>query len=155
MANEVVVRFRKCPGRGWRPVIQVRRGRRRTGVRAGTRPAPPWYTLDWGDVVGLNPFEWGPVTNIDTRSARHVVGEGALRGRSPRTREGRLGPTARNCSSQWSVVKEGAIADSELMGDWTWLGWYLRYRKGRRPFRDAPFLIPVSTWAGVSAMIRG
>ena len=29
---------------------------------------------------------------------------GALRGRSPRTREGRIGPTAQNCSSQWSVV---------------------------------------------------
>ena len=35
---------------------------------------------------------------------REVVGEGALRGRSPRTREGRIGPTARNCSGQWSVV---------------------------------------------------
>ena len=35
---------------------------------------------------------------------REVVGEGALRGRSPRTREGRIGPTAQNCSSQWSVV---------------------------------------------------
>ena len=31
---------------------------------------------------------------------REVVGEGALRGRSPRTREGRIGPTARNCSNQ-------------------------------------------------------
>ena len=29
---------------------------------------------------------------------------GALRGRSPRTREGRIGPTAQNCSSQQSVV---------------------------------------------------
>ena len=31
---------------------------------------------------------------------REVVGEGALRGRSPRTREGRIGPTAHNCSGQ-------------------------------------------------------
>ena len=31
----------------------------------------------------------------------HVVGEGALRGRSPCTREGRIGPTA---ELQWSVV---------------------------------------------------
>ena len=41
---------------------------------------------------------------------RHQVDEarqglgGALRGRSPRTREGRLGPTAQDCSGQWSVV---------------------------------------------------
>ena len=40
---------------------------------------------------------------------RHPVGDGccwggALRGRSPRTREGRIGPTAQNCSSQWSVA---------------------------------------------------
>ena len=27
---------------------------------------------------------------------------GALRGRSPRTREGRLGPTAQNYSGQWT-----------------------------------------------------
>ena len=33
---------------------------------------------------------------------------GALRGRSPRTREGRLGPTAQNCSGQWSVVSESS-----------------------------------------------
>ena len=32
--------------------------------------------------------------------ARHGLG-GALRGRSPRTREGRIGPTAQNCSGQW------------------------------------------------------
>ena len=29
---------------------------------------------------------------------------GALRGRSPRTREGRIGPTAQKCSGQWLVV---------------------------------------------------
>ena len=56
------------------------------------------------DVVGLNSFDMAPVTNRDTRSARQVVGEGALRGRSPRTREGLIGPTAQNCSGQWSVV---------------------------------------------------
>ena len=46
----------------------------------------------------------GHPPNVGTRSARHVVGEGALRGRSPRTREGRIGPTAQNCSGQWLVV---------------------------------------------------
>ena len=58
-------------------------------------------TGDWGDVVWPETFDWAPATNVDTRSVRHVVGEGALRGRSPRTREGRIGPTAQ---LQWSVV---------------------------------------------------
>ena len=44
---------------------------------------------------------------------REVLGEGALRGRSPRTREGRIGPTAQ---LQWSVVSgqwsEGGERDS-------------------------------------------
>ena len=55
-------------------------------------------------MVWRNLFEWAPVTNVDTRSARDVVGEGALRGRSPRTREGRIGPTAQTAvvSGQWS-----------------------------------------------------
>ena len=68
-------------------------------------------------MVGLDTFDQAPVTNIDTRSARHVVGEGALRGRSPRTREGRLGPTAQNCSncsSQQLVVSDGAYSG----GNW-------------------------------------
>ena len=42
-----------------------------------------------------------------TLGAAGVVGEGALRGRSPRTREGRIGPTAQLpwsvISGQWSV----------------------------------------------------
>ena len=45
-----------------------------------------------------NPSRVGTCYDRDTRTARHVVGEGALRGRSPRTREGRIGPTAQNCS---------------------------------------------------------
>ena len=53
-----------------------------------------------GRRVGLrNPVEQALGANVDTRSMRHVVGGGALRGRSPRTREGRIGPTAQNCSS--------------------------------------------------------
>ena len=60
----------------------------------------------YGDLMGLarrglaKLFRLGSCYDRDTRSARHVVGEGALRGRSPRTREGRIGPTAQNCSSQ-------------------------------------------------------
>ena len=56
--------------------------------------------MDWRDVVWLDTFDQAPVTNIDTLSTKDVVGEGALRGRSPRTREGRIGPTAQNCSGQ-------------------------------------------------------
>ncbi len=51
---------------------------------------------------------------------RHPVDEalgGALRGRSPRTREGRLGPTAPNCSGQWSVIRDGVSPESELIAD--------------------------------------
>ena len=72
---------------------EAARGRRQGRHKAGT----------CGDleglvgVVRLDTFDWALVTNVDTRSIRHVVGEGALRGRSPRTREGRIGPTAQNC----------------------------------------------------------
>ena len=79
---------------------EATRGRREGRHKAGT----------YGDLVGLvgvvrrNSFDWAHVTDVDTGSTRYVVGEGALRGRSPRTREGRIGPTARNCSGQLSVV---------------------------------------------------
>ncbi len=59
----------------------------------------------YGDLMGLagrgeaRLVGLGTCSNIDTRSARHVVGEGALLGRTPRTRKGRIGPTAQNCSS--------------------------------------------------------
>ena len=56
---------------------------------------------------GTGPAEFfglGTCPSVATRLARHVVGEGALRGRSPRTREGRLGPTAQKSSGQWLVV---------------------------------------------------
>ena len=68
----------------------------RRGAYEGTHKGCPY-----GDLTGLvgrvwrSPFEWAPVANVDTRSMREVVGEGALRGRSPGTREGRIGPTAR------------------------------------------------------------
>ena len=39
---------------------------------------------------------------ISTPGRRGMLLGGALRGRSPRTREGRIGPTAQNCSGQWS-----------------------------------------------------
>ena len=74
------------------------------GARGRGESAAVLSAEDWRDVVWPDTFDWAPVTNVDTRSTRHVVGGGALRGRSPRTREGRIGPTAQNCSGQWSVV---------------------------------------------------
>ena len=46
---------------------------------------------DGRDGAWLNIFDWAPVTNVATLPARHVVGPGALRGRSPRTREAACG----------------------------------------------------------------
>ncbi len=71
-------------------------GGRRQGQ--GLAPAGIWW--GWGVWVG-GVRSVGHLSNIGTRSARDVVGEGALRGRSPRTREGRIGPTAQ---LQWTVV---------------------------------------------------
>ncbi|MCY3900605.1 MAG: hypothetical protein OXF86_18670, partial [Caldilineaceae bacterium] len=51
-------------------------------ARAGTKAGTYGDLMGLPDVVWLNPFDMAPVTNRDTRSARHVVGEGALRGRS-------------------------------------------------------------------------
>ena len=63
---------------------------------------------------------------------------GALRGRSPRTREGRLGPTVQ---LQWSVVsgqrlvvRGGVLLALALIADWTWLRRYLRHSKVRPHF---------------------
>ena len=64
---------------------------------------------DWGDVVWLDTFDWAPVT-IETPGRRGMFLGGALRGRSPRTREGRIGPTAQ---LQWLVVS----------GQWRGLFW--------------------------------
>ena len=90
-------------------------------VRAPTRGAPTGFCLqaNWGRVRGhpqgvplrgfggpgwaLGCLRWITLGTSTKGRRRDGVG-GALRGRSPRTREGRLGPTAQNCSSQWSVV---------------------------------------------------
>ncbi|MCY3991493.1 MAG: hypothetical protein OXF50_09745, partial [Caldilineaceae bacterium] len=73
---------------------------------AGARPGLTVESVSWacesrhkaspyGEYVGLagrglaKLFRLGTCYDRDTRSARRVVGEGALRGRSPRTREGR------------------------------------------------------------------
>ena len=68
----------------------------------GTGPAPTgicWDWRDWLDVVWLDTFDIGTCYEYrhPVDEARHGLG-GALRGRSPRTREGRIGPTAQNCS---------------------------------------------------------
>ena len=70
------------------------------GVGEGRQEAGTYVESGGTSDRGLrNPVEQGPAANVDTRSMRHVVEGGALRGRSPRTREGRIGPTAQNCSS--------------------------------------------------------
>ncbi len=80
---------------------------------AGARPGRTMASVGWGrcegrhkagtcgDLMGLGGTwsGWTPwnrhLSPISTPgSMRRVVGEGALRGRSPRTREGRIGPTA-------------------------------------------------------------
>ena len=54
---------------------------------------------------------------------------GALRGRSHRTREGRIGPTAQKSRGQGPGVRGSASSASELIVDWTWFRCYPRYRK--------------------------
>ncbi|MCY4080624.1 MAG: hypothetical protein OXF54_10295, partial [Caldilineaceae bacterium] len=52
--------------------------------RQGTHKGCPYG--DWGDwraVVWRSSFDWTHVTNIDTRSARHVVGRGRCGGGAP------------------------------------------------------------------------
>ena len=77
------------------------------------------------------------------RQSRHQVDEaccwgGALRGRSPRTREGRIGPTAQLqwsvVSGQWIVVREGVFLALALVADWTWLRGYPRHSRVRLQF---------------------
>ena len=65
-------------------------------------PCLRWHILgtcrDAGEVL-VAAGRQGRITTHSLR--REVLGEGALRGRSPRTKEGRIGPTAQ---LQWSVV---------------------------------------------------
>ena len=82
-----------------------------------------WW--DWRDVVGLDTFDKAPV-RISTPGRRRMLLGGALRGRSPRTRKGRLGPTAQNCSDQWPVVRGGACFGGNWDGNRPWIGCLLR-----------------------------
>ena len=68
----------------------------RLGAYEGTHKGCPYGGFDGTGGTGLaKPLRLGTCWIVGTRSMREVVGEGALRGRSPRTREGRIGPTAR------------------------------------------------------------
>ena len=89
--------------------------------------------------MGRTPLGQAPVPNVDTRSARHVVGEGALRGRSPRTREGRIGPTALNCSGQWSEAALPVL--DRWWGNRSWPGCSQRYMKVCPHFGMQPWLV--------------
>ena len=67
-------------------------------------PCLRWLTLDTSHDAGWGEVRSQRVVKVVLRThslRRRVLGEGALRGRSPRTREGRIGPTAQR---QWSVV---------------------------------------------------
>ncbi|MCY3991450.1 MAG: hypothetical protein OXF50_09530, partial [Caldilineaceae bacterium] len=58
----------------------------RFGVGVGRHKACPyWDLMGLEVVVWRNSFDWAHVTNVHIWSSRHVVGPGALRGRSPRT----------------------------------------------------------------------
>ncbi len=76
---------------------------------------------------------------------RHPVDEaccwpGALRGRSPRTREGRIGPTAQNCSGQWLVGSGQRLRFPWLRVDREMVGAPLRPKAwgSSPPFWNAP-----------------
>ena len=100
---------------------------------AGARPGRTEESVSWGgcefghkagtygDLMGLAGRGLAGHLRLGTcHQYRHPVDEavgGALRGRSPRTREGRIGPTAQNGSGQWLVVSDGAPAESELIAD--------------------------------------
>ena len=77
------------------------------GTRAPTRGAPTGGGEAGCGVLrgagGNPPVEEAPA-GMNAPGGQGMLLGGALRGRSPRTREGRIGPTARNCSGQWSVV---------------------------------------------------
>ncbi|MCY4082660.1 MAG: hypothetical protein OXF54_20630 [Caldilineaceae bacterium] len=54
------------------------------GRREGRHKAGPYG--DWVGLVGvvwLDTFDWALVTNVDTRSTRHVVGRGRCGGGAP------------------------------------------------------------------------
>ena len=61
--------------------------------------ARDWFG-DWRDAVWRDSLDWAPVTNIGTRSMRHVFG-GGVAGAEPPHKGGRLRPTAQ---MQWSAV---------------------------------------------------
>ena len=62
-----------------------------------------WHILGMCRDAGLgrSPDAARRQLHISHTLATARTGPGALRGRSPRTREGRIGPTAHNCSGQW------------------------------------------------------
>jgi len=133
-----------------------------TGLwREGGQPASPalpgspliWgaqgrhMTCPQGELMGTEEPGWKKLARMGTcHEYRHTVDEaccwpGALRGRSPRTREGRIGPTAQNSSGRWSVVREEANSDAELIARWLVLRCDLRHGEVRPHFGMHPVLI--------------
>ena len=93
--------YRQCFRGGLAMVIAVNVGHKWALLRLSCLR---WHILGicqdagWGG--GLILVAAGRQGQFATHSVRRVFLEGALRGRSPRTREGRIGPTAHNCSDQ-------------------------------------------------------
>ena len=111
-----------------------------------------------------NSLEWAPATNDGSRSMRHVFGEGALRGRSPRTREGACARPPQCSGQQFSFGGGGNSADKLMVegrrfaaaGDLRWRnsywgctppgvhlrgdsgGWCISGVRNRAPTKGAP-----------------
>ena len=112
----------------WRDALQAGLAVRRSPSCEGRNKAGTYL-----DPMGLagrglaRHIDWALVTNVYTRSARHVVGEGALRGRSPRTREGRM-------TAQMRVESEEERVAGSSGADWnadkSWSG----FCRGLREF---------------------
>ena len=84
---------------------------------------------------------------------RHPVDEawpglgGALRGRSPRTREGRLGPTAQ-MRGERSEERDGVSFALELIAAWQWLVCRQKYTRVRPHFGMQPWRRPLENRIG-------
>ena len=81
-------------------------------------------------MVWRNSFDWTPVTDIDTRSTRHVVG-GGVAGAEPPHKGGPNRPnrTTAVVSGQWLVVSCGDSPASLLIAEWLWFSCRQRCRR--------------------------
>ena len=129
------------------PVFGAREGRHMAGTYG------EYVGREGGGLAKL--VRLGTCSNRDTRSARHVVGEGALRGRSPRTREGRIGPTAQNCRGQGTGVRgQRGQAQGLPLTVMCGRGEVYIVSRGRYCRASARWGVSISSWPARSAMVR-